>query len=217
MKKNLRLTFVLNLIITVLVIAGMVIIFTRRGQSGILLSGGWLSLRYYTTLSNVFCGLTGLLTCIRILRSGRLTKPLFAGKLMTSAATGLTFLVVLLFFGPLYGLRFMYMGSNFLFHLVVPLLALVDFFLLPFPGGGKTPFRFTLLAALPTVVYGVCYALNLFINGIGEWPYSNDWYGFVNWGYPIGFTIFGIFIVVTWLFAWLLWGINRKLSFRNQN
>ncbi len=209
MPKNLRLTFVFNLLITVLVIAGMVIIFTRTGRSGILLSGGWLSLRYYTTLSNVFCGLTGLLTCIRILRSGRITRPLFAGKLMTAAATGLTFLVVLLFFGPLYGLRFMYMGSNFLFHLVVPLLALVDFFLLAFPDGQKIPFRFTLLAAVPTVVYGACYAVNLFVNGIGEWPYSNDWYGFVNWGYPVGFTIFGCFVLVTWLFSCLLRGVNH--------
>ena len=40
---------------------------------------------------------------------------------------------------------------------------------------------------------------NNLINGIGEWPDTNDWYLFLTWGYPVGVLIFIVICAVTWL------------------
>ncbi|MCR4688956.1 MAG: hypothetical protein K5745_05310, partial [Saccharofermentans sp.] len=63
-------------------------------------------------------------------------------------------------------------------------------------------------AAVPTLLYGIGYAANILINGMGDaWPYSNDFYGFLNWGWGVGI---GIFIGVT-LLAFILAVIFRAI------
>ena len=48
-------------------------------------------------------------------------------------------------------------------------------------------------------ISGAGYLLNNIINGIGEWPDTNDWYSFLTWGYPAGIAIFAVICAVTWL------------------
>ena len=66
------------------------------------------------------------------------------------------------------------------------------------------------LAVIPPLVYGTIYLLNNVINGIGEWPDTNDWYLFLAWGYPVGLCIFAGIGLVTWLIGYIL----RKASAR---
>jgi uncharacterized protein (DUF486 family) len=46
------------------------------------------------------------------------------------------------------------------------------------------------------------------VNGIGEWPDTNDWYGFLNWGWPVGIAIFVFVILLNWGVAVLLRFLN---------
>ncbi|MBQ6389654.1 MAG: hypothetical protein IJH90_08600 [Mogibacterium sp.] len=54
------------------------------------------------------------------------------------------------------------------------------------------------LAVLPMLIYGAVYLTNILINGIGVRPHSNDWYGFVKWGLPVGLAIFAGLCLITW-------------------
>ena len=64
---------------------------------------------------------------------------------------------------------------------------------------------------IPSFLYGTVYLLNNLINGIGEWPDGNDWYGFLNWGFPVGIIIYLGVILVTWFIACVLRAINHVI------
>ena len=189
----------LNCLILLLVIAGVLIMLRSKADTAGLMSGGWRNLKYYTVLSNVFAGIVAAVQLIRDLRGKR---PAAALKLAATTATALTFLVVAGFFGPLYGWIQFYHGSNLFFHLIVPLLCILEFVLTE--ERDRLTIRHCMLASLSTVIYGLAYVINLIVNGIGDWPDTNDWYGFVNWGYGMAAVIFLAIILVSFGIACLL-------------
>jgi hypothetical protein len=67
----------------------------------------------------------------------------------------------------------------------------------------------TLITALPSLLYGLGYLINILINGIGEGRNSNDWYGFLTWGYGTGFLIFALILLMNWLIACLMQLLNK--------
>jgi len=99
------------------------------------------------------------------------------------------------------------MGMSFWLHGVLPLLAIGEFVLLN--KEDITP-RENLLSCLSMVIYGFGYLGNIFINGKGQWPNSNDWYGFLLWGWGIGIVIYIVITIVTWLIGFVLRKANRK-------
>ena len=202
-----RLSAVLNALIAVFTAVGLVVMFAVNAPKGALSAYGFANFKYYTVLSNVICGAVGAVYLRTGKNAEKLPAALTAAKLMAAAAVTLTFLTIAVFLGPIYGHEHMYHGANLLFHLVVPVLAILDFILLD--TGGRIPFRYAVYSVLPTILYGVCYAVNLLVNGIGQWPDTNDWYGFVNWGYPVGFCIFAMITLATFAAACLLRALNR--------
>ena len=94
---------------------------------------------------------------------------------------------------------------NLFFHLLVPLAAVAEIIFL---SDVAYTARDNMLAVVPTLLYGSVYLLNNFINGIGEWPDTNDWYSFLRWGYPVGIAIFAITCAITWLIGLMM----RKCS-----
>ncbi len=175
---------ILNIIMVIFALIGIVLMVTGK-EDGTLQSTGIENFKYYTVLSNVFCGIVAGLYLIR--RSDKLI-PL---KLGAVCGVTITFCVVAFMFGPLYGFLQFYQRGNLFFHLLLPVVAMVEFIIVR---RGKIPFRYTILAAIPTLIYGFCYMTNILINGKGEWPDTNDFYGFLNWGWPVGI---GIFAVIT--------------------
>ena len=195
MKKKLRI--LLNMIIVIAVFAawlGMAL----RG-SGLLSGSGLRNLKYFTVLSNLMEGIV----CIVWLASLRKESHQGAERLKYIAATAvfLTFTIVAVFLGPLYGFSSMYQNANLWFHLIIPVLAIIESLFL-------CEERFTrrdnVLVALPPLLYGCVYLCNVLLNGIGEWPETNDWYGFLNWGYPVGILIFACICAVSWLLGRIL-------------
>ena len=56
------------------------------------------------------------------------------------------------------------------------------------------------------LIYGAGYLGNILLNGVGEWPDTNDWYSFMMWGYPSAFAIYGGLILI----SLALGGLFRK-------
>ena len=198
---NLNLRRGLNALIAVAVVAEWIIMIT--GGDGMLSARGIGSLKYFTILSN----LLEVFASVFWLASSFKAKSKNNGETLKYAAAAsvmLTFTVVMVFLGPMFGYASMFVGPNLWFHLLIPLIAAAEFVLLSEKAMNR---RDNILAVLPMLIYGVFYLGNNLINGTGEWPNTNDWYGFMLWGKPAGIAIFFLIILVTYLLGFSL----RKL------
>ena len=100
--------------------------------------------------------------------------------------------------------------NSYIFHLIVPLFAMAEFLIIK--TREKIPFKYTLYSAALALAYGTYYLVNILINGIGEWPDTNDWYGFLNWGFPIGIAIFAFVVLMDFGIACLLRFLNNLIN-----
>ena len=164
--------------------------------AGLLSAEGLRSLRYFTMLSNLLAGIAAILWLCR--RDSRRIETL---KYVAAVSVFLTFMVVMVFLGPLYGYPAMFVGGNFWLHLAVPLTAVGEAIWL---SGQRYTRQENRLAMVPMILYGISYLSNNLINGIGEWPDTNDWYGFMMWG-PAGTAVtFVVIGIVTWGLGWVI-------------
>lgn len=210
-----RVRIISDLIIAGLMLAGLILMLTNRDSGTGLTADGIENLKFYTVLSNLFCGITALASLIyrAVTRKDELPSVLLFLKLASASAVGLTFLVIAAFLGPIYGHLLLYRGSNLVFHLLEPLAGMADLCTIK-TYGRKIPFWWTLAASIPTVIYGGTYLINILINGVGTWPEGNDWYGFLNWGMPVGIGIFAGITVSTFVMALILRAINKAFNRR---
>lgn len=198
---------IINILIAALVLIAIFISVLRSG-GGLLAAKGFENMKFFTTQSNVFRGIVAVFIAVSSLRGqDKGNRALAMWDYVSTCTVAVTFTVVFAFFGPLYGYMNMLRNANFFFHLVIPVLSMLEFVIF---NDVRIKMPKLLLAAVPPLLYGVFYYLNLKINGIGTWPDTNDWYGFVNWGFGVGFVIFGAICVVSVLAGWLLTIINRR-------
>lgn len=184
---------------------------TNGGDGTGLISSGLENLKYYTVLSNLFCGIVALAELVAyVSRKSKFDFTML--KFMAATVTGLTAVIIAAFLQPTYPDLNMYQGSNLWFHLIVPVIAVAECVFTSDVASMLT-FGRTMLTMIPSAVYGLFYALNILIRGVGTWPDTNDWYGFLNWGWSIGIIIFLVIIIVTWLVSLALWLMNKLWRF----
>ena len=178
---------ILNLIIVIFAVIGIILMLTSEAEEGALQSSGIENFKFYTVLTNVFCGIVASVFLVfEILKKD--TEKIRVLKLAAVVGVAITFAVVAFMFGPIYGFLQFYKRGNLFFHLLLPVTAMIEFIVVR---RKKMPFRYTVFAAIPTLLYAIGYLLNILINGIGgAWPDTNDFYGFLNWGWPVGIVIF---------------------------
>lgn len=225
MRATIRL--ILNIVMAIGIPAVWISMALRWGEGNMLTAAGLSSLKYFTVLSNLLAGAAALVLAVFGIRArlrarnrSVFASPGYGGrvgfsggrrpdipygverlKYVAATAVGLTFLVVMGFLGPLYGYLAMFQGANLYLHLLFPVAAMLEvIFLAPY----KPTRTDNLLAVLPTVFYAVYYVLNMVVNGIGEWPETNDWYGFMNWGVAVGAAITVVILGITWVIGLLL-------------
>ena len=197
----------LNILIVVFTICGTYAMLTNDKSGTGLTASGIENLKFFTVLSNELCGIIAILWLVfRIINRKFPVLP----KLMAAAAVGLTFIIIAAFLAPMYPEMNMYEGGNFWFHLIVPLTGMAEFIMLK--TDEKIPFRYAVISALPALIYGICYLVNILINGIGEWPDTNDWYGFLNWGLPVGMVIFAAIVLMDFGMAAVLRALNGSVG-----
>ena len=181
------------------------------GRGAALSAMGIYSLRYFTVLSNLFSGFTSLAVVVWTLRhrGERLPDGLHLLRYVATTSVALTLVTVEVYLAPAFGFGSMHAGANLWFHLLLPLFAIVG--LCAFEADRPLTLRASLVAVVPMIVYGAGYLANILINGIGEWPNTNDWYGFTAWGLERAPIVFVIMALVTWLIALALRAINQRV------
>ena len=186
-KEHKTFEIILNLIIVIFTVTGIILMLTSEAEEGALQSSGIENFKFYTVLTNVFCGIVASVFLVfKLLKKD--TEKIRALKLAAVVGVAITFAVVAFMFGPLYGFLQFYKRGNLYFHLLLPVTAMIEFIVVR---RKKMPFRYAVYAAVPTLIYAIGYLLNILINGIGgAWPDTNDFYGFLNWGWPVGIAIF---------------------------
>ncbi|MBR0474094.1 MAG: hypothetical protein IJJ19_03755 [Erysipelotrichaceae bacterium] len=203
--KKINTRILINVFIAIIVpYAWLKMVFSST--DGVLVSTGLRSLRYFTILSNLLEGFASVVFLLNMKKEKPWVNLL---KYVAAVSVGLTFLVVVVFLGPLFGYLFMFIGVNFWLHLIVPVLAMVEFVIY---NREKYTVKDNLIASLPMVIYGIFYLGNIIINGVGQWPDSNDWYGFMSWGLPVGIVIFFVIVAVTYGIGLVLRKLNGKVS-----
>ena len=213
-----KIVVILNVILIILMTIGLFLMFSRHAQRspGAFIERGFRNFRYFTILSNVYSGLVAVVYVVLLICKGKAKDGTLMSilKLTSSAAVGVTFTVVLIFLGPLYGFGRMYTGSNLIFHLIMPLVAMVEFVVFPaFENEEDNNFSLKkcLYAGIPVLLYGSVYLIINIVsgtNGSGQNP--NDFYGFLRWGYPVGILIFVVIVLIAIGIACFLRWIKKK-------
>ena len=158
-------------------------------------------------LTNVFCGIVAAVQLLFILLK-KDTDKIRVLKLAAVCGVAITFAVVAFMFGPLYGFLQFYKRGNLFFHLLLPVTAIAEFIVVR---RQRMLFRYTIFAAVPTLMYGIGYLLNILINGIGgPWPYTNDFYAFLSWGWPVGIGIFAVITLSAFGVACIFRAVSNK-------
>jgi hypothetical protein len=199
-----RLRKYVNILLVAAVLGSWIALFVSA--SGTLMHNGINSLKYFTVLSNLFEGVASVIWLVSSRRNGKASALAELLKFMAAAAVGLTCAVVLAFLGPLYGYPEMFAGPSLFMHLLTPVVAIAEIIFLSDAEYTRKDNR---LVMLSPVVYGVFYLGNNIINGIGEWPDTNDWYFFLAWGYPVGILIFAVICGVIWLLGLAMRKLHR--------
>lgn len=155
--------------------------------------------RFFTILSNLFCGAASLVTAI-FAATGSLPFSVLLLKYAGTSAVAVTLLTVLFFLVPVTReFKRMLTGPEFFLHLLCPLLAIVSF--LVFEKKTAMPAWTIAVGIAPVVLYGLVYMKQVIFTPEGRgW---DDIYGFNRTGkWPVAFALM---LLGATLIAFLLW------------
>ncbi len=162
----------------ILIKAALIII----GVLGIVLTalstafmGGASVFFFFTVQSNIFIMLMALIFLINevmvlITNKSFINQTLLHIKYVATVAITVTFLVFFTMLAPLMGVDYLLSFNNFSLHAIVPILAIVDFFL--FDKDIKLTYKSSLLATISPI----CYAIFVYIGAIFKLEYSENLY-----------------------------------------
>ena len=218
MKTREKISFALDILISIMFLYAWLKMIFAWGDNGTISASGLRNLKYFTILSNLLMGAASALTVVYTIRKLKHNTdiPAWITKLRLAGATAvtLTFLVVLLFLWPVLKIPGLYSGATLWLHLLVPLMAIASFVL-----GARVPISLkeSIVSVIPMLIYGAWYIGNNLINGTGEWPDTNDWYGFLTWGWKDGVLIFAVLIIMTWGAGLIMRFAHNKVYYGDKN
>ena len=219
-KINIKISIITNIIITILTILASVMMFTgfmfMSGYDPILESTKIGMFRFFTVDSNVFMGIIALLFAIEEIKilNGKINQvstKMYILKLMATTSVGLTFITVFGYLGPIAkgGIPSMLMNSNLFFHLLIPVISIINFIV--FERTDKLEFKYSFLGVIPTFIYAIYYISNILIHlEEGKVSPIYDWYWFVQGGIWQAFIVLPLMMVITYIISLTLWRLNRK-------
>ena len=213
MKKNISL--ILNIIITILTIFASIIMFTgikiTHGSEPLLETKRIEMFKFFTVDSNIFMGIIALLFVVLQINNKKITKNMYRLTLMSTTSVGLTFLVVFTYLGPIsqYGIISLLQNSNLFFHLIIPVLSIINFTI--FERTNKLKIKDTLHGIIPTILYAIFYITNLLLHvENGKVSPIYDWYWFVQNGIKTAIIVAPLIILITYIISLILYKLNRR-------
>ena len=218
--KKIIISTIINIMIFVFSLLASIIMFTgfkfMHGYEPILEARSISMFKFFTVESNVFVGIVALIFAIKEIRvltnkEVDIGKKLYILKLMATTAVGLTFLVVFTYLGPISkgGIPSMLMNSNLFFHLIIPVLSMINFAF--FEKTEKLHFKDSFYGIVPTFLYEIYYLGNIIVhmeNGMVSPKY--DWYWFVQNGVWTAIIVAPMILLISFIISLVLWRINRK-------
>ena len=187
---NLKKSLVFNSIIFILVLLGTIFMYIGyqfMTNTTLLDNAGIDSFKFYTVDSNILVGIASLIMLINeiLLITGKIDKlPKYAYifKYIGTVGVSLTFLVTLLYLSPLLGKNFifLYVNTNLLFHLIVPILSFISYVKYE---KNSLEFKYTFISLISMFIYAIYYIINILTHlDNGKVVKEYDWYGFVVGG-----------------------------------
>lgn len=164
---------------------------------------GFACFKYFTILSNALAGLFALATFIILIinKNEEFVHTFYLFKYISCVSVLLTFTVVIFFLGPTQGYYNMFKGTGIFVHLLVPILAAIDF--VTIKHDECINICETLLPIVPTFLYSIVYLVMVAILNIWE-----DFYGLLFGGNyflaPLSVVImylatFGLSVIIKFL------------------
>lgn len=183
---------ILNALIAAIMLA-LVLWFSRTdGRWSIRRLGP--AFRFFTVQSNALCAVSALLMCFF-----PQTGWAWMLKYIGTAAVTVTMLTVLLFLGPMAGFKRVMHGSDFIMHVVTPVLALVSFCVYERRGLGFLP---AMAGLIPVFLYSLLYGYKILLAPpTRRWE---DFYGFNRtgkWYLSVAGMLTGTFLICLGLMA----------------
>ncbi len=200
--------YVLEILVVLTTIGSWMRMYLMGGGS-LLSSRGLMSLKYYTTLSNIFAGIAAVIMIVVLARAKSGKVPVWAAvtKFASAVTVSVTFLVTLFFLAPTMGIGGLYKGELMFMHAVGPVLTVVSFFMNRDLPEMKT--SSALWATLPTILYGGVYSANIMLNGVGSGMNTNDWYGFAAAGVHTVPFVYALMVLLTYLLSRVMRKVKR--------
>lgn len=214
--KRIKISFVLNIMIVILVTLGTIFMFTGftfMKSLNLLESTSFSMFRFFTVDSNILIGLSSLILLIyeiKLLNNkiNKIPLTIYLFKYISTSGITLTFLVTLLFLAPQYGFYAMYNNTNLFFHLIVPLLSLISYILFE---KYNNKYKYSILGILPMLIYSFFYMSNVIIHlDDGGLTFKYDFYGFLQGNINNIYIVIPVIYLFTYIISLLLIFLNRK-------
>ena len=213
MKK--KISLILNILITLLTIFASIIMFTgikiTHGAEPLLETSKIGMFKFFTVDSNLLMGFASLIFVILQITNKETTKNMYRLKLMAATSVGLTFLTVFTYLGPIspQGIKSMLQNSNLFFHLIIPVLSIINFTI--FERTNKLKMKDTLYGIIPTIIYAVLYITNLLLHlENGKVSPIYDWYWFVQNGIKNAIIVAPTIMFISYIISLVLWKLNKR-------
>ena len=170
---NLAKSIIKILIKIALVVVGVLGI-VLTAQSTDFMGGGSVFF-FFTVQSNIFIMLMALIflvneVAVLIIKKSFINQVLLHIKYTATVAITITFLVFFTMLAPLMGVDYLLSFKNYSLHAIVPILAIVDFFL--FDKDIQLTYKSSLLATIPPV----CYVVFVYVGAIFKIQYAKNLY-----------------------------------------
>lgn len=217
--KYIKVSLVINIIITLLTIIASVIMFSgfkfMKGEY-VLESTRIGMFRFFTVDSNIFMGIIAFIFSIKeikILKGeiDNIDKNMYILKLMATVGVALTFFTVFGYLGPISegGIPSMIKNSNLFFHFIIPVLSVINFVI--FERTSNLKFKTTFIGILPTLLYAIYYITNILIHmEEGKISPKYDWYWFAQGGIIQIVIVMPLMLGISYIISLLLWQLNKK-------
>ena len=156
-----------------LIVVGILgIVFTAQSSA---FMGGVSVFFFFTVQSNIFIIAMALIFLVNevmvlLKKKSFINQTLLHIKYTATVAITVTFLVFFTMLAPLMGIDYLLSFNNFSLHAIVPILAIVDFFLF------DTDIKLTYKTSLFATISPICYVIFVYIGAIFKLKYSDNLY-----------------------------------------
>ena len=218
--KNIKRSLVYNIIIFILVLIAAIMMYSKiqfhdTGRGNPLDESGFSIFKFFTVDSNILVAITGLLLSIyecKKIKNKETVIPnwVYALKYMGTCSVALTFIITLIWLSPSLGKNFylLYLNSNFMFHLVVPILAFISYTKYEKNDLG---IKSTFLCFIPLFLYSIYYISNLIVHFENNTVSAKyDIYGFAKNGKESILTVFIVISIITYIGSYIIYRFNKR-------